>query len=63
LKENAILTFIATNNWVTNFGASKMRNKIIKDTKILKLINFKNYKIFESAGIQTMIMMFQKNMV
>ena len=61
LKENAILTFIATNNWVTNFGASKMRNKIIKDTKILKLINFKNYKIFESAGIQTMIMMFQKN--
>jgi len=61
LKLNGTLTFIATNNWITSFGASKMRNKVVKDTKILKMIDFNNYKIFDSAAIQTMIMMFEKN--
>ncbi|MBT4456251.1 N-6 DNA methylase [Candidatus Peregrinibacteria bacterium] len=60
LKKDAVLSFIATNNWVTNFGASKMRNKVINNTQVLKLIDFNNYKIFDSAGIQTMIMMFQR---
>lgn len=60
LKEKGIECFIAQNNWVTSSGASKMRNKIIKDAKILKLIDFGNYKIFETAGIQTMIMFFIK---
>ena len=63
LKENSILSFIATNNWVTNFGASKMRDKIISDTRILQLIDFNNYKIFDSAGIQTMVMMFKKDSI
>jgi len=37
-----------------------MRNKVIKDTQILRLIDFGNFKIFE-AGIQTMVMMFKKS--
>lgn len=61
LKEAGTLTFIAQNNWVTSFGASIMRNKVISDTKMLKLLDFGDYKIFDSAGIQTMIMFFQKN--
>lgn len=62
LKRNTgILTFIATNNWVTNAGASKLRNKVIEDAQILQLIDFGNYKIFESADIQTMIMIFKSN--
>jgi adenine-specific DNA-methyltransferase len=62
LKRNTgILTFIATNNWVTNAGASKFRNKIVDDAQILQLIDFGNYKIFESAEIQTMIMLFKAN--
>lgn len=62
LKNNSgLLTFIAQNNWVTSYGASKMRNKIIKETQILNLVDFNNYKIFESADIQTMIMIFKKN--
>ena len=55
--ETGILTFIATNNWVTNAGASKLRNKIVKDGRILKLVDFGAYKIFESAAIQTMILL------
>ena len=61
LKKNGVMSFIATNNWVTSYGASKMRNKIINDSKILSLIDFNNFKIFDTAGIQTMITMVQKN--
>ena len=55
-----LVTFIAQNNWVTNYGASKMRNKVIQDAQVVGLIDFGSFKIFES-GIQTMIMIFRKN--
>lgn len=61
LKKNGILTFIAQNNWVTNYGAEKMRNKVIKDTKIINITDFNHYMIFESADIQTSVMIFQKD--
>lgn len=60
-QKTGILTFIATNNWVTNAGASKLRNKIAKDSRIISLIDFGDYKIFESAEIQTMILIARKN--
>jgi adenine-specific DNA-methyltransferase len=60
-KNTGILTFIATNNWVTNAGASKLRAKVVKDAQILQLIDFGNFKIFENADIQTMIMLFKAN--
>ncbi|MCT7493061.1 Eco57I restriction-modification methylase domain-containing protein [Aliarcobacter cryaerophilus] len=56
LKENGILSFIATNNWISNFGASKFRNKILTRTRIIEFIDFGDYKVFETAGIQTMIL-------
>ena len=61
LKDNGILCFIATNNWTTNSGASILRNKVISETKILQMCDFGDARIFESASIQTMIMMFQKD--
>jgi very-short-patch-repair endonuclease len=60
-KETGILCFIATNNWTTNAGASKMRNKIIADATIISLLDFGSYKIFESADIQTMVMIFKNS--
>ena len=60
LKENGSLCFIAPNNWTTNSGASKMRNKIIEDAKITKMLDFGSYMIFESADIQTMVMLISK---
>ena len=59
-QDSGIMAFIAQNNWGTNFGASRMRNKVIGDTQILNLIDFGDFKIFD-AGIQTMVMLFQKN--
>jgi adenine-specific DNA-methyltransferase len=61
LKDDGTLTFIAQNNWVTSYGASKMRNKVITDTRIIALVDFGDYKIFETSGIQTMVMVFRKD--
>jgi len=60
LKENGVLSYIATNNWVTNAGASKIRNKIIRQSQLLQLIDFRDYMIFESSSIQTMVMLLKK---
>ncbi len=61
LNTNGVLCFIATNNWVTSFGASKLRDKVIKETRICNIVDFGAVMMFESASIQTMIMIFQKD--
>lgn len=63
LKSNACLCYIATNNWVTNDGASILRNKIVSDARIIQLIDFFDAMIFDSASIQTMIMLFQRDCI
>ena len=60
LKVGGIMGFIAPNNWVTNAGASIMRNKILTDGELKTFIDFGDYKVFEQAGIQTMIYIFEK---
>src|SRR5690606_1707167 len=60
-KPKGLLSFIATNNWITNSGASILRNKILKETKIKRFVDFSDFKIFESAGIQTMVFVLEKN--
>jgi len=60
LKEGGVQTFIAQNNWVTSSGASKLRNKILSESEILNFVDFNNYKVFKSAGIQTMIFLLKK---
>ena len=62
LRQQGILAFIAQNNWTTNEGAKKMRAKVIEDARILQLIDFNDYMVFEdSASIQTMIMIFSRD--
>lgn len=61
LRKNGVLSFIATNNWTTSFGASILRDKVIKETRICNIIDFGSLMVFDSASIQTMIMLFQKD--
>lgn len=61
IKPNNYLCLIATNNWVTNAGASKFRNEIINHSKIIELTDFGSFMIFENASIQTMVMLFKKD--
>lgn len=60
LKPKGIQCFIAQNNWITSSGASIFRNKVLSETEIKLFTDFGNYKVFESAGIQTMIYLLQK---
>lgn len=59
LKPNNYLCYIATNNWVTNAGASNFRNIVIQNSQIVNLTDFGAYMIFENASIQTMIILFK----
>lgn len=61
LKKEGLLSFIAPSNWITNDGASKFRNKILETSKIVKFVDFGDYKVFNDAGIQTMIFVLEKN--
>ena len=68
LSPYGILCFIAQNNWTTSAGATKMRSKVISDTRILQMVDFNDYMVFgegntEGSQIQTMIMIFQRNSV
>ncbi|HRN97518.1 MAG TPA: N-6 DNA methylase [Candidatus Saccharibacteria bacterium] len=50
-----IVGLIAPSNWTTNDGATKFRNKIVSEARLDKFIDFGNYKVFDQAGIQTMV--------
>ena len=63
LKPSGKLGYIVPNNWVTNAGASILRNKILNDATIINIVDFGEYMVFENASIQTMILLIknQKN--
>ena len=63
LCQGGHLCFIAQNNWTTSAGAKKMRSKIVSDARILQILDFNTYMVFENADIQTMIMLFEKNQI
>jgi adenine-specific DNA-methyltransferase len=48
-KDRGTLTFITTNYYLTATYADKLRHDIQKSTNIIGLINFGEYKIFDSA--------------
>lgn len=60
LKNKGHVCFIAQNNWITSNGASILRDKILKETQIKLFVDFGDFKVFESAGIQTMIFLLEK---
>ena len=60
LKRNGLHSFIATNNWITSAGASIFRNKLLSESRILKFVDFSDFKVFENASIQTMIYVIKK---
>jgi adenine-specific DNA-methyltransferase len=60
LKPKGLHSFIATNNWITNAGARNLRAKILSETTIHEFIDFGDFRVFQKAGIQTMIYLLQK---
>ncbi len=61
LKENGILTFITSNKWMrANYG-KKLRKYFAENTQPIQLIDFGGYKVFESATVDTNILIFKKS--
>ena len=59
LKENGFLCYITSNKWLRNDYAKKLR-KYLEKYKPIKLIDFGGNKIFESATVDTDILLIQK---
>ena len=49
LKDGGILSFITTNYFLTADGAKKLREDLKRRSYLLNLLNFNEYKIFDSA--------------
>lgn len=60
LKKGGLHSFIAPNNWITNAGASILRNKILQDAQLISFFDFNDFKVFREASIQTMIFILEK---
>ena len=61
LTDKGILSFISTNYYPTADGAVKLRKDFYERTNVIELINFSEYKIFESAlGQHNLITLLQK---
>ena len=60
LKENGLHSFIATNNWITSYGAKKIRRKVLEEGDLIEFIDFGDFKVFKNVGIQTMIYIIRK---
>jgi adenine-specific DNA-methyltransferase len=60
LRNGGFHSFIAPNNWITNYGASILRRKVMSEAKLLKFIDFADYRVFKTASIQTMIYVMKK---
>jgi len=61
LRDNGVLVFITSNKWMrANYG-KKTRKYFTEKTNPLVLIDFGGYKIFESATVDTNILIFGKN--
>lgn len=60
-KDYGLIGYIAPNNWISNDGASKFRDYVIDKGRITEFIDFSDFKVFDSAGIQTMIYIMKRS--
>ena len=61
LKNGGLLGYIVPNNWVSNSGATILRDKVIQESKIVSFIDFEDFMVFQNASIQTMIIILLKD--
>ncbi|WP_394993914.1 Eco57I restriction-modification methylase domain-containing protein [Emticicia sp.] len=62
MRPNGVSSFITTNYFITADSAIKLRNDFRDRTSFIRLVNFNELKIFETAlGQHNLITLFQKN--
>ena len=61
LKPSGILCFITSNKWMRAKYGDKLRKFLKEKTSIISLIDFSGYKVFESATVDTNILICKKS--
>ncbi len=61
LNGNGHLTFITSNKWMRAKYGEKLRKFFKEKTELKQIIDFGGHKVFESATVDTNILVFQKN--
>lgn len=61
LKQNGTLCYITSNKWLRAKYGEKLRKFLKEKTSIISLIDFGGYKVFESATVDTNILIFKKH--
>ena len=61
LKHKAHLCFISSNKWMRTGYGEKTREFFAKNTNPIQLVDFAGIKVFESATVDTNILMFSKD--
>ncbi len=60
LKPGGVLGFIVSRSFLEAQKAKKLRKFILKNTRIIEILDFGSYPVFEEAGIATAIIVLQK---
>ncbi len=60
LSEEGISTYITSNKWLRSKYGTKLRNFLKNRTTIRNLVDFGGYKVFESATVDTNVLLFSK---
>jgi hypothetical protein len=60
LKHKGVLVFITSNKWMRAGYGERLRSYFIENTNPLKLLDFGGFKVFESAAVDTSILMVEK---
>ncbi|MCK9333366.1 MAG: Eco57I restriction-modification methylase domain-containing protein, partial [Candidatus Cloacimonetes bacterium] len=62
LSESGVACYITSNKWLRSKYGTKLRNLLRNNTCIHTLIDFGGYKVFESATVDTNIILYTKNL-
>jgi len=60
IRKNGFLCYITSNKWMRAAYGEKLRQYLINNTNPLLLVDFKLFKVFDSATVDTSILLFQK---
>jgi hypothetical protein len=60
LKDEGVLTYITSNNWMRTKYGELLRKYFVEKTNPIKLLNFEDTRIFQSATVETNILVSRK---
>jgi len=59
LRENGLIGYITPNTWLNNQSNKKLRNYIIQNTSVKKIVDYSKIKVFEQATVLPIITILQ----